>query len=64
VNAALTQLATYPEIDPLSRTDPRTRRLLLRRFPYQIAYRASATEVIVVAIAHLKRHPSYWKHRS
>lgn len=39
-----------------------TRRLLLTRFPYQIVYRFRQGEIIIVAIAHLRRLPGYWKH--
>lgn len=39
-----------------------TRRLLLTRFPYQIVYRFRQDEIIIVAIAHLRRLPGYWKH--
>lgn len=42
--------------------DPRTRRLLVGRFPYQVVYRLRATEIVIVAVAHLKRRPGYWKH--
>lgn len=43
--------------------DPMTRRVLLRRFPYQIVYRLKPDDVVVVAVAHLKRRPGYWKNR-
>jgi toxin ParE1/3/4 len=42
-----------------------TRRLILHRFPFSIIYRdePSADSVSVVAIAHHKRKPGYWKIR-
>jgi plasmid stabilization system protein ParE len=40
-----------------------TRRVLLKRFPYLIVYREEAKRVLVVAIAHGKRKPGYWKGR-
>ena len=43
--------------------DRRTRRVLVQRFPYQVIYRLSADEIVIVAIAHLKRRPGYWKRR-
>jgi plasmid stabilization system protein ParE len=39
------------------------KRLLLRRFPYSVIVRESATEVIVVAFAHTARRPGYWRGR-
>ncbi len=39
----------------------RTRRYLLRSFPYSIVYRCTGDEVLVVAVAHHKRKPGYWR---
>lgn len=39
------------------------KRLLLRRFPYAVIVRQSATEVVVVAFAHTSRRPGYWRGR-
>lgn len=39
------------------------RRVLLRRFPFTVIYRADADRVVVVAIAHQKRRPGYWSRR-
>jgi plasmid stabilization system protein ParE len=47
---------------PMS-ADQRTRRLLVSRFPYQVVYRLRPDEIVVVAVAHLKRRPGYWKDR-
>ncbi len=41
----------------------RLRRLMVQRFPYQIIYELRSSEIVVIAIAHLKRHPGYWKTR-
>lgn len=41
-----------------------TRRLLLTRFPFGFIYRErSPARLEVVAIAHLRRHPGYWRSR-
>jgi plasmid stabilization system protein ParE len=56
-------LQATPEIgSPLS-ADRRTRRLLLPRFPYHVVYRVLPSEIIVVAVAHAKRRPGYWRRR-
>lgn len=62
-SASIARLTLNPESgNPIS-ADQKTRRLLVARFPYQIVYRIRPSEVAVVALAHLKRRPGYWKHR-
>ncbi len=39
------------------------RRYLLRRFPFGIIYRLDQEGIIVVAVAHLRREPGFWKNR-
>lgn len=39
------------------------RRKILRRFPYSIFYIVENDAVVIVAIAHHKRRPGYWKPR-
>ena len=41
----------------------RTRRCLVRRFPYGIMYQVRDNTILVVAIANLHRNPDYWKDR-
>lgn len=40
------------------------RRCQLRRFPYGVVYEPEATEIIVIAFAHLHRRPEYWRSRT
>jgi hypothetical protein len=40
-----------------------TRRLVLRRFPFAIVYRLAGEFVLVLAIAHMRRRPGYWRGR-
>jgi plasmid stabilization system protein ParE len=56
-------LHTTPEIGTPLSADRCTRRLLLPRFPYHVVYRLSPAEIVVVAVAHAKRRPGYWKRR-
>lgn len=44
-------------------TDP-LRRLPMRRFPYSIVYAVSDAAIRVVAIAHQRRKPEYWRGRN
>jgi len=39
------------------------RRLTMRRFPYSVVYRVSAGSLQVLAVAHQRRRPGYWKTR-
>lgn len=40
-----------------------THRVLLQRFPYEVVYRLFAETILVVAIAHCRRRPGYWRGR-
>ena len=40
------------------------RRLPLRRFPYSIIYVSTAEEVRVLAVAHQRRKPGFWRGRT
>jgi plasmid stabilization system protein ParE len=40
-----------------------TRVYRLRRFPYLVIYRETAISVQVVAVAHGRRRPGYWRRR-
>lgn len=42
----------------------RTRRALVRRFPFGVYFRVEHSEVPVVAVIHGSRHPRHWKNRS
>jgi toxin ParE1/3/4 len=39
------------------------RRILVRRFPFSIVYAIEPEQVVVVAVAHQRRRPGYWKGR-
>ncbi len=61
VEATLESIAASPARWPL--VDERHRRRLVKRFPFSIYYRVIRSEVVVVAVAHHKRHPDYWRTR-
>ncbi len=42
----------------------RHRMHLLRRFPYQIIYRLHGEAIVIIAVAHARRRPEYWKDRN
>ncbi|HMP77752.1 MAG TPA: type II toxin-antitoxin system RelE/ParE family toxin [Kiritimatiellia bacterium] len=39
----------------------RARRALTRRFPYGVIYQIRKSEILIVAVMHLHRHPDAWK---
>jgi toxin ParE1/3/4 len=41
----------------------KTRRVVLRRFPYTIFYRALEDELVIVAVMHERRDPRRWRSR-
>jgi plasmid stabilization system protein ParE len=61
LEAALNRIAEAPYRWPVYLHG--TRRVRLTRFPYLVAYREEATRILVVAIAHDKRRPGYWRKR-
>jgi len=64
VDARIEDIERQPEIETAAYPDPRTRRVLVARFPYQPVYQLDRNEIVVLAIAHLNRRPGYWEHRS
>jgi plasmid stabilization system protein ParE len=61
LDQSLRLIASYPQLQPL--VDKKVRRCLVNRFPYGIFYGVAESTIIVVAVAHLKRKPAYWKGR-
>ena len=41
-----------------------TRRFVLHQFPFAIIYRILPSSVRIVAVAHMRRKPGYWKGRT
>ena len=58
---ALENLTLWPQRWPSYQYG--TRRFVLHRFPFSIIYREEPDAVSVIAIAHHKRRPGYWKDR-
>ena len=40
-----------------------TRRFVLRRYPFSVVYRLSGTTIQIIAFAHGRRRPGYWRTR-
>ena len=61
IDAAESAIVRLPEAWPAF--DHGTRRYLLRRFPFSVVYRVEARRILIVAVAHARRRPGYWKMR-
>ncbi len=63
VDATIRRICLNPEA--YARVDRDVRRALVKRFPYGVlfGYDQPAGIVVIVAIAHLHRRPSYWSER-
>jgi len=55
------KIAENPEMWPLF--EKGTRRYVFERFPFNLIYRTVNKKLQIVAVAHAKRKPGYWKNR-
>jgi plasmid stabilization system protein ParE len=60
-DVALAAIAANPE--QFAAIDDRHREYLVKWFPFRIVYPVEPKRVFVVAVAHAKRRPNYWKTR-
>lgn len=63
IQRALTLVRARPAAWSVSPLDPRARYIRLTRFPYRIVFAHESNEILVVAIAHVRRRPGYWRTR-
>jgi plasmid stabilization system protein ParE len=61
VQYAIGRIAEFPEVAPLIRG--RVRKGHIARFPYSLIYSVRPTEIRILAVAHQKRRPFYWRGR-
>jgi len=61
VEAEFALLLQFPEIGKKIR--PNVRRRTMSRWPYGIVYQIRGEELVIVAIAHHRRRPHYWRSR-
>jgi plasmid stabilization system protein ParE len=62
LDSAIEKIAEAPNTYP--RHIAGTRRFFLRRFPFSVVYRETSGGIEVLAIAHVRRKPGYWRKRS
>lgn len=61
VDIAIANVESDPE--RFARIDARHRACSVRKFPFQIVFRHDNDQIVVVAVAHAKRRPGYWRER-
>jgi toxin ParE1/3/4 len=61
VRAAIDWALEFPMLG--SPIDSRYRRAFVKRFPYAVIYRLEADVLYILAVAHLRRKPGYWRTR-
>jgi plasmid stabilization system protein ParE len=62
VEATYQRLRTFPESGrPFG---SRLRRILVPGFPYGLIYRPEPDRILIVAVAHVRRRPGYWRARA
>ena len=66
VNKCLDQILANPRLYPRlvqGHANREVRSCLLERFPYSVIYEILETEIVILAIAHHRRRPGYWRRR-
>ncbi|HIJ82552.1 MAG TPA: type II toxin-antitoxin system RelE/ParE family toxin, partial [Desulfuromonadales bacterium] len=58
---SVSEILEYPEAFEL--VSKNLRRKVLRRFPYGLIYAIGSDRIRILAIAHHKRRPEYWRYR-
>ena len=58
INEAVARIEKNPKAYPEMRSA--VRRSLVHQFPFAILYKIAPDELLILAVMHLKRHPSYW----
>jgi toxin ParE1/3/4 len=62
VQNAVEEIVQHPTRWPKVRGN--IRRRMIHRFPYAILYEEQPQEVLIIAVMHLRRHPTYWIYRT
>ncbi len=66
VSRALDSVAAGPDQYPFeewNRSQRVVRRCPLDRFPYQLVFEVCPDRVVILAVAHYRRRPGYWRRR-
>lgn len=61
IEKAVNAIQDFPERWPLF--GKHARRILLARFPFGLIYRIESNRILILAFAHERRKPDYWRDR-
>ena len=61
LNGVLIRMAQAPDSWPRAFRD--TRRIVFPHFPFTLVYRSHGDTIEILAVAHQRRRPLYWKNR-
>jgi plasmid stabilization system protein ParE len=61
IGASMAQIAAHPQLYPPYTKN--TRRRVLPGFPYSVVSQEKDEIILVLAVAHAKRRPGYWRKR-
>lgn len=62
VSEAFQRIQLNPQLYPFHK-DTNVRKCLVQRFPYTVFYLEFDEHIVIIAVAHQKRRPDYWKFR-
>lgn len=62
VSEAFQRIQRNPQLYPFHK-ETKVQKCFVRRFPYTVFYLELDEHVVVIAVAHRKRRPDYWKFR-
>lgn len=63
LSRAFATIEESPNTWPAVGSGRRIRRFVVARFPFAVLFQVDALGVVIVAIAHTKRRPFYWRAR-
>ena len=61
ISGAIAEILDRPFLPPVIRRD--MRRVLVKRFPFMVFYRAYPETIVIVGVIHGRRHPQTWLKR-
>jgi len=61
VQRVIDAVREYPSLGP--GVGGKFRRVLLHRFPFSLIYTVESDAILIVAVAHQRRRPDYWRNR-
>jgi plasmid stabilization system protein ParE len=61
IQRTITRISEFPEAAPVVRGGVRKR--IVAKFPYSLVYSIRGDQIRILAVAHQKRRPFYWRSR-